>query len=115
MSESNRQPLVSVVISSYNHAPYIERCIESVLAQTYPNIELLVVDDGSSDDSVVRIQALQARHAFDFVAQENQGLARTLNACIARSRGSLVAPFWFRRHYVPRAYRHSGRLYAGQA
>ena len=93
MSESNRQPLVSVVISSYNHAPYIERCIESVLAQTYPNIELLVVDDGSSDDSVVRIRALQARHAFDFVAQENQGLARTLNGCIARSQGSLVAPF----------------------
>ncbi|WP_437882631.1 glycosyltransferase [Pseudomonas sp. LRF_L74] len=86
------QPLVSVIISSYNHAPYIEACIESVLAQTYPNIELIVVDDGSRDDSVERISALQARYAFDFVAQANQGLARTLNDCIARSRGSLIAP-----------------------
>lgn len=93
MTDTIRRPLVSVVISSYNHAPYIERSIESVLAQTYENMELLVVDDGSSDDSVERIRALQARYGFDFVAQENQGLAQTLNDCIARSRGSLIAPF----------------------
>lgn len=93
MTDTSRKPLVSVIISSYNHAPYIERSIESVLAQTYENMELLVVDDGSSDDSVERIRALQVRHGFDFVAQKNQGLARTLNDCIARSQGNLIAPF----------------------
>lgn len=87
------EPLVSVIISSYNHAPYIEECIESVLAQTYPHIELLVVDDGSTDDSVERIQSLQHRYGFDFQVQTNQGLTRTLNATIARARGSLIAPF----------------------
>jgi len=87
------QPLVSVIIAAYNHGPYIEDCINSVMQQTYPNIELLVVDDGSEDDTSERIRGLQAQHGFDFRAQENQGLARTLNDCIARSHGSLIAPF----------------------
>jgi len=87
------QPLVSVIISAYNHGPYIEDSIVSVLQQTYPNIELLVVDDGSKDDTSERVRALQAQHGFDFRTQENRGLARTLNDCIARSHGSLVAPF----------------------
>jgi alpha-1,3-rhamnosyltransferase len=87
------QPLVTVIIASYNHGPYIEQSILSVLAQTYPNIELLVVDDGSTDDSVERIRRLQNEHGFDFRVQENQGLTRTLNGAIARSKGSLIAPF----------------------
>lgn len=87
------QPLVSVIIASYNHGPYIEQSILSVLAQTYPNIELLVVDDGSTDDSVERIRRLQNEHGFDFQVQENQGLTRTLNGAIARSKGSLIASF----------------------
>lgn len=86
-------PLVSVIIASYNHAPYIELSILSVLAQTYPHIELLVVDDGSTDDSVERIRRLSEKHGFNFRTQANQGLASTLNDCIARSRGRLIAPF----------------------
>src|SRR3990167_1567368 len=99
MSESNagagsgEQPLVSVIIASYNHGPYIEASITSVLAQTYGNIELLVVDDGSSDDSVERIQRLQRLHGFDFRVQKNQGLSRTLNETVARARGELITPF----------------------
>jgi alpha-1,3-rhamnosyltransferase len=90
---SNQQPLVSVIIASYNHAPYIEASILSVLAQSYPYVELLVVDDGSSDDSVARIEALQRTHGFDFRVQANKGLSRTLNETIARAKGSLIAPF----------------------
>ena len=86
-------PLVSVVIASYNHAPYIEECIKSILIQTYPHIELLVVDDGSTDDSVERIGRLQAEHGFDFQVQQNQGLTRTLNSAIARAKGELIVPF----------------------
>lgn len=87
------QPLVSVIIASYNHAPYIEASILSVLGQSYPNIELLVVDDGSRDDSVSRIEALQAIHGFDFRSQANKGLSSTLNEAISRAKGSLIAPF----------------------
>lgn len=90
---SNQQPLISVIIASYNHAPYIEASILSVLAQSYPQVELLVVDDGSSDDSVARIEALQRVHGFDFRVQTNQGLSRTLNETIERAKGSLIAPF----------------------
>lgn len=93
MNASSEMPLVSVIIASYNHAPYIEASIESVLAQSYPNIELLVIDDGSRDDSVERIRRLQEQHAFDFRVQQNQGLSHTLNEAIARSEGSLIAPF----------------------
>ncbi|MDT3670432.1 MAG: glycosyltransferase [Aromatoleum sp.] len=85
-------PLVSVIISSYNHAPYVEDAIRSVLAQTYPRVELLVVDDGSTDDSAERIARLQAEYGFDFRVQENKGLTRTLNDAVARARGELIAP-----------------------
>jgi alpha-1,3-rhamnosyltransferase len=50
--------LVSVIIASYNHGPYIEQSILSVIGQTYPKVELLVIDDGSTDDSVKRIRVL---------------------------------------------------------
>ena len=90
---SDAQPLVTVIIASYNHGRYIEESILSVLNQTYENIELLVVDDGSSDDSVERINVLQAQYGFDFRVQQNQGLTNTLNSAIARSKGSLIVPF----------------------
>lgn len=93
MNKEASRPLVSVIIASYNHAPYIEASIESVLAQTYDNLELLVVDDGSKDDSVERIRRLQEAHGFDFRVQRNQGLSHTLNETIARAKGSLIAPF----------------------
>jgi len=89
---TNPLPLVSVLISSYNHADFVEASIRSVYAQSYPNIELLVVDDGSRDGSVELIQQLQAELGFDFVAQANKGLCTTLNEMIARSKGRYIAP-----------------------
>lgn len=86
-------PLVTVVIASYNHAPYIERCILSVVQQTYSNIELLVIDDGSTDDSVARIERLQQEYGFEFRVQQNRGLTHTLNDAVSRAQGSLIAPF----------------------
>lgn len=88
------QPLVSVVIPSYNHAPYIEATIASVLAQTYRNLELLVIDDGSTDDSVERIARLleERRDArATLVARENRGLCRTLNEGLRRAAGKYFA------------------------
>lgn len=93
MTESdNLPPLVSVLISSYNHADFIEASIRSVYAQSYPNIELLVVDDGSRDGSVEVIRRLQAELGFDFVVQANKGLCTTLNEMIGRSKGRYIAP-----------------------
>ncbi|MBK7898225.1 MAG: glycosyltransferase [Azonexus sp.] len=86
-------PLVTVVVACYNHGPYIEECLTSILAQTYPRVELLVIDDGSSDDSAERIRRLQAAHGFDFLVQDNRGLTATLNAAFARARGEFLVPF----------------------
>ena len=86
-------PLVTVVVACYNHGPYIEECLTSILAQTYPRVELLVIDDGSSDDSAERIRRLQAIHGFDFLVQDNRGLTATLNAAFARARGEFLVPF----------------------
>lgn len=75
-------PLVSVIVPCYNHASYVEKAIDSVLRQTYPNVELVVIDDGSRDDSVRILEELAARHGFRFVAQTNRGVCRTLNRAI---------------------------------
>lgn len=92
-SSYDSRPLVSVIIASFNHGAYIEDSIRSVLAQSYQEIELFVVDDGSSDDSVERILKLQDAHGFDFVVQKNKGLSRTLNETVERAHGTLIAPF----------------------
>lgn len=89
---NSQKPLVSVIVSCYNHEKYIEECILSVLSQDYKNIELLVVDDGSSDASVDVINRLKGKYDFYFLAQENKGLTRTLNETIAKSKGEYIVP-----------------------
>lgn len=80
-------PLVTVVVSCYNHAAYIEACIRSIVEQTYPAIELLVYDDGSSDNSATVLQELAEHHGFSFTAQRNIGYTKTLNQALSRARG----------------------------
>ncbi|MHC2148082.1 glycosyltransferase family 2 protein [Pseudomonas sp. 210_17 TE3656] len=86
-------PLVTVIIASYNHARYIEKSVNSVINQTYSNIELLVIDDGSTDESPAILRQLQEKHGFDLRFQANKGLAATLNDAIERARGELIVPF----------------------
>lgn len=76
--------LVSVIITCYNHEKYIEQCLRSVYEQSYQNIELLVINDGSTDHSGEIIQKKLKDSPFDkteYIAQENQGV------CITRNRG----------------------------
>jgi len=87
------QPLVTIAISCYNHQKYVAESILSALKQTYGNIELLVFDDGSKDNSVEVIEGLKSEHEFYFQAQENMGLAQTLNHAIQKARGKYFVPF----------------------
>lgn len=82
MGELDQVPRVSVIIPCYNHRDYVEGAIASVLAQSYPNVELIVIDDGSRDGSPELLQTLAARHGFSLILQENRGVCRTLNRAI---------------------------------
>jgi alpha-1,3-rhamnosyltransferase len=86
------QPLVSVIISCHNHQAYIQQCIESVARQTYPNIELIVFDDGSSDNSPALLKSLSEKYGFFFQAQKNAGLTRTLNKALDMAKGKYINP-----------------------
>ena len=74
-------PLVSIVIPAYNHASFVEEAIRSALEQTYPRIELLVFDDGSTDGTRKVIERVhrETGKTFRFVAKSNEGLVPTLN------------------------------------
>ena len=80
-------PLVSVVIPSYNHAHFLGEAISSVLAQDYPRIEVVIVNDGSSDDTA---QVAARFPEVRYVEQANRGLAAARNAGLAVCTGELV-------------------------
>lgn len=86
---SSKSPTVSVVIPAYNSARWIEEAIESVLAQSVPPQDIIVVDDGSTDDTARRVAKFGNR--VRYVHQENQGVAAARNAGIARSTGDWIA------------------------
>lgn len=82
-------PLVSVIIPNYNYASYVGEAINSVLAQDYANVEIIVVDDGSSDDSRAVIEGFGEKVTAIF--QQNQGVAATRNNGVAVAKGEFIA------------------------
>lgn len=75
----DEDPLVSVIVPCYNHGKFIVECINSIKRQSYKNIELTVIDDGSIDNSVNILRQLQNEYDFNLIVQENRGLPATLN------------------------------------
>jgi raffinose-raffinose alpha-galactotransferase len=88
----NVETAVSVFVPSYNHERFVEACLRSVFAQTYQPDLLLVIDDGSSDDSVHIIDRVleDCPFATEFVVRANRGLGATLNEAASRTTGPLV-------------------------
>lgn len=87
-------PLVSIIIPAYNHERFVERCLDSVLEDPYPEKEIVIIDDGSTDRTAQIVLDWIAEHADDihveFVSRENQGIAATLNELAARARGKFL-------------------------
>jgi alpha-1,3-rhamnosyltransferase len=86
-------PLVSVLIPSYNHEKYVGEAILSVVNQTYKNIELIVIDDGSTDSSPKIISKLQETYKFIYIQRENKGLIKTLEELRKIARGKYISLF----------------------
>ena len=82
-------PLISIVIPTFNSAAFISKTVESALAQTYPHIEIVAVDDGSSDNTVPILRQLGDK--VRVFTQANAGAATARNHGIAQSRGDFVA------------------------
>lgn len=89
-----QRPLVSVVIPSFNHARFVEATIESVLTQSLSDLELIVIDDGSADDTVARIERKLGSSRDPrarLVVREHLGLCRILNQGLLQARGHFFA------------------------
>ena len=85
--------LVSVVIPVYNMEDYLEETVNSVLQSTYPNIEIILMDDGSSDKSPLIGKKLSEQHpSIFFYSQTNKGVAAARNHAISLAKGEYIFP-----------------------
>ena len=94
MTQAQRlhDPLVSVVVPTFNRGHLLPRCVESILAQSYQNLEVFVVDDGSTDDTSEVVGGLAADARVRYLPLEtNQGANAARNAGIRQSTGAFVA------------------------
>ena len=88
-----KKPLVSIITPTYNHEQYIGTCIESVLAQSYPYWEMIIIDDGSTD----RTSSIISKYDDDrikYIRQTNKGLSKigeTYNKALGKAEGELIA------------------------
>ena len=88
-------PLVSVLVPAFNHAKYIQKCLDSTLSDGYPNLEVVVLDDGSSDETYARAAAWgelrgERLASFRLLQQANCGLTVTLNRLVTEANGEFI-------------------------
>lgn len=88
MEAAENNPLVSIVIPTYNYADYLPTAITSCLQQTYRNIEIIVVDDGSTDDTPAVVEGFRGR--VRSIHQANQGVSSARNRGLEEARGSFI-------------------------
>lgn len=87
----NDKPLISVIVPVYNSSLYIGNCISSILEQTYRNIELILIDDGSTDNSKnICLEYVSKDKRIKYFFQENKGVSAARNSGIEKSKGQYV-------------------------
>ena len=87
----NHQPLVSLVVPIYNVADYLEQCLASIQSQSYTNLEIICLNDGSTDSSLALLEAYAARdRRLVIIDKENEGYGKTCNRGIAAAHGTWV-------------------------
>jgi glycosyltransferase involved in cell wall biosynthesis len=96
----NSQPLVSVIVPAYNCAGYIVQTLNSLFAQTYSSLEIVVINDGSTDNTLQILKPFSDAQRIKLLDQRNQGVAAARNAGLQIAQGELIAfidsdDFWF--------------------
>jgi glycosyltransferase involved in cell wall biosynthesis len=89
--QSVAAPTVSVLVKAFNHAAYVRQTIESVLAQSFQDFEIIVTDDGSTDETLTLLRGFTDPRIRIEALQSNQGISAAMNATIARARGRYLA------------------------
>jgi glycosyltransferase involved in cell wall biosynthesis len=83
--------LVSIIVTSYNHAEYLQQRIDSLLTQTYPNIEIIIIDDGSTDASVTVLRKyIKYQNVTIKLLEQNLGYANACNLGVSKSNGEYI-------------------------
>jgi glycosyltransferase involved in cell wall biosynthesis len=95
------EPMVSVVVPVYNGANYLGAAIESILRQTYPNFEIVVVNDGSNDNGATERVALSYENRIKYFSKSNGGVASALNSAIREARGEYISWLSHDDLYIP--------------
>lgn len=100
-------PLVSIICICYNHSRFIREAVDSVLAQDYPNVQLIIADDYSTDNSVEIIRSVIDQHPeIIFIEnKQNSGNCRTFNKALKRSEGAFIIDFAADDMLMPRRVR----------
>ena len=92
-SSNINYPLVSVLIPLYNHEKYIIECLDSIIFQNYPNLEIVLVDDASQDEGLQKAKHRLSTCNFNYIILENNlnlGICATLNRAVSKARGKYV-------------------------
>lgn len=84
-------PLISIIMGVYNEEEYLSESIESILSQTYENLEFIIVDDASDDGSIEIIESFDDPRIVELKNDENRGLTQSLNRALERANGEFIA------------------------
>ena len=91
MKKTQNQPLISIIVPAYNVEKFIGKCIESILAQTYQNFELIIVDDGSTDFTPEIIKLFANKNSkIKYFTQENTGVSAARNLGLDKTKGEYI-------------------------
>ena len=85
-------PLISVIVPAYNIAPYVERCVNSILNQTYKNVEVMLIDDGSTDDTpAIADRLAEQDNRVRVFHIENKGVSNARNTALNNLTGEYIS------------------------